>query len=64
MSEMCMANCMAEKIHLQLRKKQALVKLLTEAGLSLEDDYGKFHNVEMVGQLSKKNHQRYFHDER
>ena len=38
----------------QLRKKQALVKLLTEAGLSLEDDYGKFHNVDMVEQLSKK----------
>lgn len=38
----------------QTRKKQTLVKLLNEVGLSLDDDYGKFHNVGMIEQLSKK----------
>lgn len=37
----------------QVQKKQTLVKLLNEVGLSLDDDYGKFHNVEMIEQLSR-----------
>lgn len=44
----------SNKVYYQARKKQALVKLLNEAGLSLDDDYGKFHNVEMIEQISKK----------
>lgn len=35
----------------QLRKKQTLVKLLNEVGLSLNDDYGKFYNVDIIEQL-------------
>lgn len=37
----------------QNRKKQTIVNLLTNAGLSLEDDYLKFHNVEMIEKISK-----------
>ena len=37
----------------QNRKKQTIVNLLTNAGLSLEDDYFKFHNVEMIEKISK-----------
>lgn len=37
----------------QNRKKQTIVSLLTNAGLSLEDDYFKFHNVEMIEKISK-----------
>lgn len=37
----------------QNRKKQTIVSLLTNAGLSLEDDYLKFHNVEMIEKISK-----------
>lgn len=37
----------------QNRKRQTIVSLLTNAGLSLEDDYLKFHNVEMIEKISK-----------
>ena len=37
----------------QNRKRQTIVNLLTNAGLSLEDDYAKFHNVAMIEKLSK-----------
>lgn len=37
----------------QNRKKQTIVNLLTNAGLLLEDDYLKFHNVEMIEKISK-----------
>ena len=37
----------------QNRKKQTIVSLLTNAGLSLEDDYLKFHNVAMIEKISK-----------
>jgi site-specific recombinase len=38
----------------QTRKKQALVKMIEDAGLSLDDDYAKFHDVAMIEALSKK----------
>lgn len=37
----------------QKRKKQTIVNLLTNAGLSLDDDYLKFHNVEIVEKICK-----------
>ncbi|MBE6448104.1 MAG: site-specific integrase [Alphaproteobacteria bacterium] len=37
----------------QNRKKQAIVKALEEAGLSLNDDYIKFHNVNTVEKITK-----------
>lgn len=37
----------------QKRKRQTIVKLLSEAGLSLKNDYADFHNVEMVEKISK-----------
>ena len=37
----------------QTRKRQTIVNLLTNAGLSLDDDYAKFHEVSMIGKLSK-----------
>lgn len=37
----------------QNRKKQAIVKALEEAGLSLDDDYIKFHNVNTVKEITK-----------
>ena len=37
----------------QKRKRQTIVKLLNEAGLSLESDYADFHNVEMIEKISK-----------
>lgn len=37
----------------QTRKRQAIVNLLTNAGLSLDDDYAKFHEVSMIEKLSK-----------
>lgn len=37
----------------QNRKKQTIVNLLTNAGLSLEDDYLNFHNVKMIETISK-----------
>lgn len=37
----------------QNRKKQAIVKALEEAGLSLDDDYIKFHNVNTVEDITK-----------
>ena len=37
----------------QNRKKQTIVNLLTNAGLSLDDDYLKFHNVEIVEKICK-----------
>ena len=37
----------------QNRKKQAIVKALEEAGLSLDDDYIKFHNVNTVEKIIK-----------
>lgn len=37
----------------QNRKRQTIVNLLTNAGLSLEDDYFKFHNVEMIEKICK-----------
>ncbi|MDY4841035.1 MAG: hypothetical protein SO314_01545, partial [Alphaproteobacteria bacterium] len=37
----------------QNRKKQTIVTLLTNAGLSLDDDYLNFHNVKMIETISK-----------
>lgn len=37
----------------QNRKKQTIVNLLTNAGLSLDDDYLNFHNVKMIETISK-----------
>ena len=37
----------------QTRKRQAIVNLLINAGLSLDDDYAKFHEVSMIEKLSK-----------
>lgn len=37
----------------QNRKKQAIVKALEEAGLSLDDDYIKFHNVNTIENITK-----------
>ena len=37
----------------QKRKRQTIVKLLNEAGLSLKNDYADFHNVEVVEKISK-----------
>ncbi len=37
----------------QKRKRQTIVKLLNEAGLSLESNYADFHNVEMIEKISK-----------
>ena len=37
----------------QNRKKQAIVKALEEVGLSLDDDYIKFHNVNTVKEITK-----------
>lgn len=37
----------------QTRKRQTIVNLLTNAGLSLDDDYAKFHEVSMIEKLSK-----------
>ena len=37
----------------QTRKRQTIVNLLTNAGLSLVDDYAKFHEVSMIEKLSK-----------
>lgn len=37
----------------QTRKKQAIVKLLTESSLSLDNDYADFHNVQAVEKISK-----------
>lgn len=37
----------------QNRKKQAIVKILNEIGLSLDDDYIKFHNVNMIEDIVK-----------
>lgn len=37
----------------QNRKKQAIIKLLTDNGLSLDNDYADFHNVEMIEKISK-----------
>ena len=43
----------SNKSSYQRRKKQTIVRLLETAGLSLEDDYAKFHNVEMIKKLSQ-----------
>lgn len=37
----------------QNRKRQMIVNLLTNAGLSLDDDYSNYHNVAMIEKLSK-----------
>ena len=37
----------------QTRKRQTIVNLLTNAGLSLDDDYAKFHEVSMIEKLSQ-----------
>ena len=37
----------------QNRKRQTIVNLLTNAGLSLDDDYSNYHNVSMIEKLSK-----------
>ena len=37
----------------QTRKRQAIVNLLINAELSLDDDYAKFHEVSMIEKLSK-----------
>lgn len=42
-------NCKAE----QVRKRNVIVSLLKEVGLKLEDDYSKFHNIDIITKMAQ-----------
>ena len=42
-------NCKTE----QIRKRNAIIRLLKEVGLTVQDDYAKFHNSETFGTIAR-----------